>query len=143
MEFPTQAQAQAHLEALRRRRDALDREIADCLAFLDLGHRLRPAASLPEPASDRAMAPDGFDAGDDASRSEARRRGRAIVAACVALLREAGRPLHAGELVAGLAAAGVTVPGPDPVAALNTRLWKRSNPGGPFRRLGDAVYDLA
>ncbi len=32
------------------------------------------------------------------------------------------------------------LPGHDPVAALNTRLWKRSGPGGPLKRLGEAVY---
>ncbi|GJD78157.1 hypothetical protein NBEOAGPD_1371 [Methylobacterium gregans] len=51
--------------------------------------------------------------------------------------------MHAGEILEHLAARGFGVPGQDPVAALNTRLWKRSGPGGPLRRLGDAVYDRA
>ena len=70
----------------------------------------------------------------------ARRHGRALVAAAVNLLHEAGRPLHAGEILEGLTALGFAVPGHDPVAALNTRLWKRSGPGGPLKRLGEAVY---
>lgn len=73
----------------------------------------------------------------------ARRYGRALVEAAVAVLAEAGRPMHAGEILEHLAARGFGVPGQDPVAALNTRLWKRSGPGGPLRRLGDAVYDRA
>ena len=59
------------------------------------------------------------------------------------ILEEAGRPLHAAEILEGLTLRGLSVPGIDPVAALNTRLWKRSGPDGPFQRLGDAVYALA
>ena len=55
-------------------------------------------------------------------------------------LHEAGRPLHAGEILQGLTALGFDLPGHDPVAALNTRLWKRAVPGGPLKRLGEAVY---
>lgn len=73
----------------------------------------------------------------------ARRYGRAILEAALEALREAGRPLHAGEVLERVVARGFTVPGQDPVAALNTRLWKRSGPGGPLRRLGEAVYALA
>ena len=51
--------------------------------------------------------------------------------------------MHAGEILERLLASGFTVAGTDPVASLNTRLWKRSESRGPFRRLGDAVYDLA
>lgn len=73
----------------------------------------------------------------------ARRYGRALVeAACTALV-QAGRPLHAAEILDVLAARGFTLPGRDPVAALNTRLWKRSGPGGPLRRVGEATYALA
>ena len=73
----------------------------------------------------------------------ARRYGRAILDQALDSLREAGRPLHAGEILERIVQRGFTVPGHDPVAALNTRLWKRSGPGGPLRRLGDAVYALA
>lgn len=71
----------------------------------------------------------------------ARRYGRALIREAVAVLAEAGRPLHASEIFSALTARGFTVPGQqDPVAALNTRLWKRAGPGGPLRRLGDAIY---
>lgn len=73
----------------------------------------------------------------------ARRYGRALIEAALSALEEAGRPLHASEILAVLAARGFALSGRDPVAALNTRLWKRSGPDGPFRRLGDAVYALA
>ncbi|WP_375408677.1 winged helix-turn-helix domain-containing protein [uncultured Methylobacterium sp.] len=139
MAFLTQAEAEARLEELREQRDALDRAIADCLAFLELGRRLQsrqPAVPIsypvPSPIEDR-----------DALASAARQRGRAMIAACVAILRAAGRPMHAGEILERLRAEGFALPGADPVASLNTRLWKRSGAGGPFRRLGDAIYDLA
>ena len=51
--------------------------------------------------------------------------------------------MHAGEILEQLCVSGFVLPGADPVATLNTRLWKRSGAGGPFRRLGDAIYDLA
>lgn len=73
----------------------------------------------------------------------ARRYGRALIAAALEALHAAGRPLHASEILAALSARGFALPGHDPVAALNTRLWKRSGAGGPLRRLGDAVYALA
>jgi len=73
----------------------------------------------------------------------ARREGRRLIEAAEAILAEAGRPMHAAEIWERLAARGLTLPGHDPVAALNTRLWKRAQGGGVFRRLGDAVYGLA
>ncbi|MGU3537635.1 winged helix-turn-helix domain-containing protein [Methylobacterium sp. A54F] len=73
----------------------------------------------------------------------ARRYGRAVIAAALEVLAETGAPMHASEILAALAARGFTLPGQDPVAGLNTRLWKRSGPGGPLRRLGEAVYALA
>ena len=72
----------------------------------------------------------------------ARRYGRALIEAAIAILEGAGRPLHASEIFSALSERGFALPGQDPVAALNTRLWKRSGPGGPLRRLGEAVYAL-
>jgi hypothetical protein len=132
--FPSEAEVEATLAALRRQRDALDRQIADHALYLELGRRLRvgsPPAPKPDPEPE-ARPPEDIAA--------ARRHGRALVAAAVEILHEAGRPLHAGEILPGLTARGFDLPGHDPVAALNTRLWKRSGPGGPLRRLGDAVY---
>ncbi|MER2267651.1 hypothetical protein [Methylobacterium oxalidis] len=226
--FPSEAEIEERLASLRRRREALDRLIADHALYLELGRRLRgpgpredgpfppehgpppendpaagpPAApaprpspepdlgtdaaaepagpaerspaerpaplaetpSPPEPAGDGAVGPEegGFEdggpeepgfAGDVAEAGPlavpfeedpvaARRYGRALVAAAVAALEEAGRPLHAGEILERIGRQGFTLPGQDPVAALNTRLWKRSGPGGPVRRLGEAVYAL-
>lgn len=73
----------------------------------------------------------------------ARRYGRALVEAACDVIAQAGRPLHAGEILEHLVARGFTVPGRDPVAALNTRLWKRATADGPLRRLGEASYALA
>jgi hypothetical protein len=73
----------------------------------------------------------------------ARQYGRALIEAACAIIGEAGGPLHAREIHDALIARGFAIPGRDPVAALNTRLWKRSGEGGPLRRHGDAVYDLA
>lgn len=87
------------------------------------------------PAAGPAVVP-----GDLSEGALARRHGRALIDAALAVLDEAGRPLHASEILAVLAGRGFAVPGHDPVAALNTRLWKRSGPDGPLRRLGDAVY---
>lgn len=98
-----------------------------------------PSRSAPETAVGAAESVDG-------ALSEgvlARRYGRALIEAALAALEEAGRPLHAGEILAVLTQRGFALPGHDPVAALNTRLWKRSGPGGPLRRMGDAVYALA
>ena len=102
-----------------------------------------PAAPVPVPAGGPAEAPVADPAarpGDMTEGALARRHGRALIDAALAVLDEAGRPLHAGEILAVLANRGFAVPGHDPVAALNTRLWKRAGPGGPLRRLGDAVY---
>lgn len=139
MAFLTQAEAEARLEELRGQRDALDRAIADCLAFLEIGRRLQshqPARPTSDPVQSAVEDRDEL-------ASAARQRGRAMIAACVAILRAAGRPMHAGEILEGLRAEGFTLAGVDPVASLNTRLWKRSGASGPFRRLGDAIYDLA
>ncbi|ACB82489.1 conserved hypothetical protein [Methylorubrum populi BJ001] len=163
----SEAEALARLEELRRQRDALERQIADLLLYLDLGRRLGgpsvpapaavdaapvaatvaapsaqpparperpPAPALPDPAEDPT---------EEAGLSEtvlARRYGRAVIEAALAALEEAGRPLHASEILARIAEQGFSLPGQDPVAALNTRLWKRSGPGGPLKRLGEAVY---
>ncbi len=72
-----------------------------------------------------------------------RQEGRRLMEAAEGILAEAGRPMHAAEIWERLAARGLTLPGHDPVAALNTRLWKRAKGGTVFRRLGDAVYGLA
>ncbi|MGU3360707.1 hypothetical protein ACLBWX_10270 [Methylobacterium sp. M6A4_1b] len=148
--FLSEAEAEAVLRDLRHRRDELDRAIAEHQLYLELGRRLGAPARPAEPAlagpemsvpgagcvPDRT--PDLARGGEDLVA--ARRHGRALVAAAVNLLHEAGRPLHAGEILQGLTAQGFAVPGHDPVAALNTRLWKRSGPGGPLKRLGEAVY---
>ena len=137
--FPNEDEVEAALAALRRQRDALDRQIADHALYLELGRRLgagasrSPVAAEPRPPVEPEARP-----GEDIAA--ARRHGRALVAAALDILHEAGRPLHAGEILPGLTARGFDLPGHDPVAALNTRLWKRSGPGGPLRRLGDAVY---
>lgn len=175
----SEAEALARLEALRRQRDAIERQIADLLLYLDLGRRLGgPALSAAPAEAERAAAPvptpdpqpvpqpvrvpaatppappapgrEGVPAPaaaapaeGDAGLSEtvlARRYGRAVIEAALAVLEEAGRPLHAGEILARITEQGFSLPGQDPVAALNTRLWKRSGPGGPLKRLGEAVY---
>jgi hypothetical protein len=227
----SEAEIEARLALLRRRREALDREIADLVLYLELGRRLagtgsdagdpearpetrlkvapgasrdprprgpdgppagwgdpppdlvssarrvpaaparpraelrsRPRAEGPAegPAEDAAEdAAEGFAGGAEESEGSgapgaippaipfaedaagARRYGRALVGAACAALAEAGRPLHAAEILAVLAGRGFTVPGRDPVAALNTRLWKRAGPDGPLRRVGEATYALA
>lgn len=148
--FLSEIEAEAALRDLRRRRDELDRAIAEHQLYLELGRRLGRAAPMPEAPSGpepktppAALGPlpgpaEPSRAGEDLVA--ARRHGRALVAAAVNLLHEAGRPLHAGEILQGLTALGFELPGHDPVAALNTRLWKRSGPGGPLKRLGEAVY---
>ena len=180
----SEAEALARLEELRRQRDALERQIADLLLYLDLGRRLggpsvpAPAAAdaapqmdapAPPPAPAPVAAPvaatvaappaqpparperppapafpdPAEDPAEEAGLSEtvlARRYGRAVIEAALAVLEEAGRPLHAGEILARITEQGFSLPGQDPVAALNTRLWKRSGPGGPLKRLGEAVY---
>ena len=216
--FLSESEIDLRLIELRRRRDLIEREIADLLLYRDLGRRLsasdegspavarvaapgdetkadpmrerfpadREAGSIPlrpvtEPASDisgstaetTASHRTGIGASTETTAAipaepaihpaaagrrataippavafeddpvAARRYGRAILEAALEALREAGRPLHAGEVLERVVARGFTVPGQDPVAALNTRLWKRSGPGGPLRRLGEAVYALA
>ncbi|GJD95605.1 hypothetical protein OCOJLMKI_2818 [Methylobacterium iners] len=156
--FLSEAEAEARLADLRNRRDALDRLIADHLLYLELGRRLPAAVGTdlgdrtsvergpavpsaideapapspgPSPPREGELEPDG-----------ARQRGRALIAAVMAILTQAHQPLHARDILDRLTAQGFTLPGIDPVAALNTRLWKRSGPGGPLRRLGDAVYTV-
>lgn len=154
--------AEERLAALRRQREALDREIADLVLYLELGRRLKagipgsaapepvareeprptPALSEPAPPRPRRMAaPEPVAFAEDPTG--ARRYGRALVEAACAVIDEAGRPLHAREIHDALIARGFAIPGRDPVASLNTRLWKRSGEGGPLRRHGDAVYALA
>jgi HB1, ASXL, restriction endonuclease HTH domain len=89
----------------------------------------RPEVAPPEPAVPAGAA--------------ARREGRRLIETAEEILAAAGRPMHAAEIWEQLAARGLTLPGHDPVAALNTRLWKRAQGGAVFRRLGDAVYGLA
>lgn len=145
--FLSEAEAEAKLQDLRRRRDALDRLIADHLLYLELGRRLpeapAPAAEPPAGAASGETGP-GLPRegpGQESPGGESlRREGRALVAAALGALRAAGRPLHAREILERVTEQGFRVAGRDPVAALNTRLWKRSGPGGPLRRLGDAVY---
>lgn len=174
----SEAEALTRLEALRRQRDAIERQIADLLLYLDLGRRLgdpaAPAPAVPDegrradapapiphpappplqaaavppvppsagrekPPAPAVPAPDAGEAGLSETVL-ARRYGRAVIEAALAVLEEAGRPMHAGEILARIAEQGFALPGQDPVAALNTRLWKRSGPGGPLKRLGEAVY---
>ena len=96
--------------------------------------------------------PNGADWGDRAGLTSfpepsegqiARRRGRVLLEAAMTALEEARRPLHAREIAEILTARGILIPGRDPVAALNTRLWKRTMRGGALRRLGDAVYAIS
>lgn len=170
----SEQEAEERLAALRRQREALDREIADLVLYLELGRRLhagspRPPAppaeapagfpaSLPgpgRPVSAEASAPRISEAAVPPRRAQApqpvafaedptgaRRYGRALVEAACAVIAGAGRPLHAREIHDALVARGFAIPGRDPVAALNTRLWKRSGEGGPLRRHGEAVYGL-
>lgn len=176
----SEAQAEARLAELRRQRDAIEREMADLVLYLDLGRRLGGAAGggeavaappqgqerepapspvlFPSPVAEPARAapaaapaarpvpaapplPEPEESASALSETVlARRYGRALIEAALAVLEEAGRPLHAGEIWGHLSERGFSLPGQDPVAALNTRLWKRSGPGGPLRRLGEAVY---
>lgn len=208
---------EARLSALRRQREAIDREIADLVLYLELGRRLSGAQGGPAVADpgrgdgpDRAVqpplrqAPAARAAAAETGRSDiaqpsarpawtdledaeagpvglqavpqrrepqsleprrlepeagpngippaiaftedaagARRYGRALVEAACGAILAAGRPLHAGEILEILLVRGFTLPGRDPVAALNTRLWKRSGPGGPLLRVAEATYALA
>lgn len=163
--FLSENEAERQLQDLRRERDRLDRLIADLALFLELGRRLPgrsgAAASLPGQAARPTVEPPPFDPSPSADarrdglsqaegadepawdRSLARREGRLLMEAAADILKAAGRPLHVGTIAEALAARGLSVPGSDPVAALNTRMWKRSGVDGPFLRLGDAVYSLA
>ncbi|MGH1590031.1 hypothetical protein ACRBEV_18980 [Methylobacterium phyllosphaerae] len=202
----SESEIEARLAALRRRREALDREIADLVLYLELGRRLAAAGSdarqdpapvsarppvpasdpASDPAGDLADAPAGRERGVPEVRSGAaagapsrglgaaeplraaragsrpeasggrvpippaiaftedaagaRRYGRAVVEAAAAAIARAGRPLHASEILEDLVGQGFTLPGRDPVAALNTRLWKRAGPGGLLIRVGEATY---
>lgn len=155
----SEAEIEARLASLRRQRDALEREIADHVLYLELGRRLRggePSRAIeapedhvpPEPAAPRATGPalraeplpERVPVAFEVDPVGARRYGRALAEAACGILVRAGRPMHAGEILEALVAEGFAVPGQDPVAALNTRLWKRAGPHGPLRRLGDAVY---
>ncbi len=185
------AEIAMRLEALRRQREALDREIADLILYRDLGRRLGAGAATcdqapesgaghaggpaPEPDVEPDAAPRPHPAaaplhappvaarasgGESSGAAEtrgaippavaftedaagARRYGRVLVQAACAAIARAGRPLHAAEILERLLGQGFTLPGRDPVAALNTRLWKRSGPGGPLCRVGEATYALA
>lgn len=168
----SEAEIEARLAELRRRREVLDREIADHVLYLELGRRLRGAgpapavdmsgdrpsqpARAPEPVEPRVPAamrtasaapepppPERVPVAFAVDPVGARRYGRALIEAACGILVRAGRPMHAGEILEALVAEGFAVPGQDPVAALNTRLWKRSGPHGPLRRLGDAIYASA
>ncbi|MCJ2125968.1 hypothetical protein [Methylobacterium sp. J-077] len=193
---------EARLAVLRRQREALDREIADLVLYLELGRRLSGAASrpaapdrdedvgagrtarpAPEPRGGTARdipvdpgppstarpvpnptRPEAWSAAPHGARplpareepdgippaiaftedaAGARRYGRALMEAACGAILAAGRPLHAGEILEILLVRGFTLPGRDPVAALNTRLWKRAGPGGPLRRVAEATYTLA
>lgn len=94
-----------------------------------------PVRSAPQPTHDAAE--EGLSEG-----VLARRYGRALIEAALGVLQDAGRPLHASEILTVLTGQGFSLPGHDPVAALNTRLWKRSGTGGPLKRMGEAVYAL-
>lgn len=168
--FLSEAEAEARLDDLRRQRAALDRAIAEHELYLDLGRRLaRPGIADPVPAQTQGPVPVAQPrpgpapaasapvapmkptsqptaqptAESPAAGGAARREGRRLIEAAEEILSAAGRPMHAAEIWERLAARGLTLPGHDPVAALNTRLWKRAQGGAVFRRLGDGVYGLA
>jgi hypothetical protein len=167
--FLSEAETEARLDDLRRQRAALDRAIAEHELYLDLGRRLAGAAApartapaepprpdpaprvspeipraepAPRPAAEPVPAP-ARPQTEPPTGTAARQEGRRLMQAAEEILAEAGRPMHAAEIWERLAARGLTLPGHDPVAALNTRLWKRAQAGTVFRRLGDAVYGLA
>lgn len=161
--FPTKEDATRRMEDLRRQRAQLDAELADLEQFLALGERLAWIARLPpagasdapredDSAASRAgsppspAAPAGPESAGDggaAARAEARRQGRAQMAAVEQVLRKAGRPMHVGEIHRALAARGLALPGPAAVAALNTRLWKRAQGGRVVAQAGpEATYRL-
>nr|WP_137831836.1 hypothetical protein [Methylobacterium sp. L1A1] len=51
----SEAQAEARLADLRRRRDALEREIADLVLYLELGRRLAGPAGQGDTGTDRNL----------------------------------------------------------------------------------------
>ncbi|WP_018263730.1 HTH domain-containing protein [Methylobacterium sp. WSM2598] len=164
----SEAEVRARLEALRQQRAALDRAIAEHELYLELGRRLAaaepaPAQAPPAPApTAQARAQASVQASAQATLHPAtphpaapasprsagppaaggRAEGRRVIEAAFAVLAAAGRPMHAAEIWEAIAARGHTLPGHDPVAALNTRLWKRAQGGTALRRLGDGVYAL-
>jgi hypothetical protein len=99
-----------------------------------------PAIRVPAASGEPAPIPPAITFAEDAAG--ARRYGRAVVQAACAAIATAGRPLHAAAILEALLEQGFTLPGRDPVAGLNTRLWKRAGPGGPLRRVGEATYAL-
>jgi uncharacterized protein YjiS (DUF1127 family) len=142
--FLSEAEAEARLEELRRQRAALDRAIAEHELYLDLGRRLHPAAPAASPAPAAVPPAASASAPVSASSPEAAGRpdGRRVIETAFEVLAAAGRPMHAAEIWEAMAARGLTLPGHDPVAALNTRLWKRAQGRTALRRLGDGVYAL-
>ncbi|MFE1602086.1 HTH domain-containing protein [Methylobacterium sp. ID0610] len=138
--FLSEAEAEARLEELRRQRAALDRAIAEHELYLELGRRLKTPAPAPAPV--QAAAAPARPEPEPSAPAAGRAEGRRVIEAAFAVLAAAGRPMHAAEIWEAVAARGVTLPGHDPVAALNTRLWKRAQGDTPLRRLGDAVYAL-
>ena len=95
-------------------------------------------AGMPAPSAPARPATAGMEAALS-GRAAARVQGRRLLAEALAILAATARPMHAAELVPLLAERGLTLPGRDPVAALNTRLWKRARTGHLVRH-GDAVY---
>ena len=75
----SESEIEARLAALRRRREALDREIADLVLYLELGRRLGAAGSDarqdPAPVSARPPVPASDPAGDLADAPAGRERG--------------------------------------------------------------------
>ncbi|WP_019904038.1 hypothetical protein [Methylobacterium sp. 77] len=147
--FLTEIEAETRLRDLHRERARIERAIADLTLFLDTGRQHSGGGSAAE-RGDRQFPPPPVSIPSQdgspesvADRSLARREGRLLMDAACEILGDAGRPLHAAAILEGLTLRGLSVPGIDPVAALNTRLWKRSGPDGPFQRLGDAVYALS
>jgi hypothetical protein len=142
----SESEAETRLEELRRQRAALDRAITEHELYLELGRRLRAAVPAPAPApTPPAPAPEQPAASPPpapAARPEGRPESRRVIEAAFEVLSRAGRPMHAAEIWEQVAARGLTLPGHDPVAALNTRLWKRAQGNTALRRLGDAVYAL-
>ena len=76
-------------------------------------------------------------------RVAARAEGRRLFDAVLSILDEVGRPMHARDLVERLAARDFAPPGREPVAALNTQVWKRARTDSRLVRHGDAIYAAA